>query len=58
MLRVVAGKTPDGTKAMRILLAAIILIFGVGAATAPALADGGGTNTGGNYSKTCSGNNC
>jgi hypothetical protein len=37
---------------MRILLAAIILIFGVGLATAPALA----TNGGGNNS--CSGNNC
>jgi hypothetical protein len=37
---------------MRILLAAIILIFGVSAATAPAFA----TNTGGN--KTCNGNNC
>jgi len=37
---------------MRILLAAIILLFGVSAATAPALA----TNTGGN--KDCSGSNC
>jgi hypothetical protein len=37
---------------MRILLAAIILIFGVSAATAPALATNGGGN------KTCSGNNC
>ena len=41
---------------MRILLAAIILIFGVSAATAPALA----TNGGGNRSNdsSCSGNNC
>jgi hypothetical protein len=39
---------------MRILLAAIILIFGVSAATAPAFADGGGTNTGGN--QTCNDN--
>jgi len=37
---------------MRILFAAIILLFGVSAATAPAFA----TNTGGN--NTCSGNNC
>ena len=43
---------------MRILFAAILLVFAVSAATAPALADGGGTNTGGNYNKTCSGNNC
>ncbi len=39
---------------MRILLAAIILIFGVSAATAPAFA----TNTGGNNNSNCSGNNC
>jgi hypothetical protein len=44
--------------AMRILLAAIILLFGVSAATAPAFADGGGTNTGGNGTENCSGNNC
>jgi hypothetical protein len=37
---------------MRILLAAIILIFGVSATTAPAFATNGGGN------KTCSGNNC
>jgi hypothetical protein len=43
---------------MRILFAAIILIFGVGATTAPALADGGGTNTGGSGVRSCSGNNC
>jgi hypothetical protein len=41
---------------MRILLAAIILIFGVSAATAPAFA----TNGGGHRSSdsSCSGNNC
>jgi hypothetical protein len=41
---------------MRILLAAIILIFGVSAATAPAFA----TNGGGNASSdtNCSGNKC
>jgi hypothetical protein len=38
---------------MRILLAAIILIFGVSAATAPAFA----TNTGGNNNSNCT-NNC
>ncbi len=43
---------------MRILLAAIILIFGLGAAIGPAFADGGGTNTGGNGFRSCSGNNC
>jgi hypothetical protein len=43
---------PDEATTMRILLAALVLIFGVGAAMAPASA----TNTGGN--KTCSGNNC
>jgi len=39
---------------MRILLAAIIVIYGFSAATMPALADGGGTNTGGN--QTCNDN--
>jgi hypothetical protein len=37
---------------MRILLAALVLIFGVSAA----MADGGGTNGGGN--QTCSGDKC
>jgi hypothetical protein len=44
---------------MRILLAAFILIFGLGAAIWPASAtNSGGTNTGGSGVRSCSGNNC
>ena len=43
---------PDGETAMRVLLAAIVLLLGVSAATAPALA----TNTGGNNNSN--NNNC
>jgi hypothetical protein len=50
------GGIPGGEKTMRILLAAIIVVFGVSAATAPAFA----TNGGGNASSdaNCSGNKC
>jgi len=44
---------------MRILFAAIILIFGLSAAIGPAFAtNSGGTNTGGSGVRSCSGNNC